>query len=230
MYDIFFLSYDEVNAEENYTNLKERFPALKRVHGVKGILNAHKECARKSFTKYFFVVDGDNEVLEDFDFTYENDLDEEHVLVWRSENAVNGLIYGYGGIKLLPKKLLLNMPEMVVDMTTSLSTKFKIIPELASITRFNTSPFNAWRGGFRECVKLSSKMIDRQKDDETEERLRIWCAEGVNKEWGNFTIRGAQSGKLYGLMNKNNKDALKLINDFNWLHNKFLEDTRDIKE
>lgn len=221
MYDIFFLSYDEQNADQNYELLKSKFFNAKRVHGVTGILNAHKECAKKSLTKFFFVVDGDNIILDDFNFDVHQEFNDENVLVWRSVNSVNKLVYGYGGVKLLPKKLILNVPELIVDMTTSLSKNFKIVDTVASITKFDTSPFNTWRGAFRECVKLSSKIIDRQKDDQTQERLAVWCSEMGDSEFGKYSVAGANAGKEYGSANKNNIDNLKLINDFDWLKQYF---------
>jgi len=59
-FDIVFLSYDEPLAEEHWKRLKKRFPYAQRVHGVKGILKAHKKCAKLARTDYFFVVDGDS--------------------------------------------------------------------------------------------------------------------------------------------------------------------------
>lgn len=56
MYDIVFISYQELNADENYAALKERFPMVKRVHGVKGIHQAHITAAKKCFTKMFWAV------------------------------------------------------------------------------------------------------------------------------------------------------------------------------
>jgi len=223
MYDIFFLSYDEPNADSNFNLLKSKHPQVKRTHGVKGILNAHQECAKRSLTKYFFVVDGDNIILDNFKFEVTDTVNTENVLVWRSINSVNKLIYGYGGVKLLPKSLILNMPELIVDMTTSLSTHFKIVNTIASITKFDTSPFNTWRGAFRECVKLSSKIIDRQKDDQTSQRLDVWCSERGNSDFGEFAINGALEGKKYGNTYKNNIDKLKLMNDFAWLNQYFNE-------
>lgn len=221
LHDIFFLSYDELNADKNYQDLKERFPRAKRVHGVQGILNAHKVCAKKSLTKYFFVVDGDNYILPGFNFEYPIEDNDDTVYVWRALNPVNNLKYGYGGVKLLPKKLILSIPDMIVDMTTSLSKNFKVVPDSASITYFNTSPFNAWRGAFRECVKLASKSIDRQKSDETEKRLDIWCSEGINEPFGEYVLRGANEGREFGYRNRDNTNLLKMINDFKWLEEKF---------
>ena len=222
MYDVFFLSYDELNADANYERLKSKVANAKRIHGVSGILNAHKACAKKSLTKYFFVVDGDSYIVDDFNFIIDkSNIQEDKVLVWRAINPVNKLVYGYGGIKLLPKKLILSKSELIVDMTTSLSGNFGIVDEIASITKFNTSPFNAWRGAFRECVKLSSKTIDRQKEDQTQERLDVWCSINYNAEYGEYVLKGANSGRNFGLTYKNDVNKLKLINDFSWLREQY---------
>ena len=68
MYDIVFISYNEPNAEENWQRLTARFPLAKRVHGVKGIHQAHIAAAKKCFTHMFWVVDGDAVILDTFDF------------------------------------------------------------------------------------------------------------------------------------------------------------------
>ena len=47
MYDICFISYNEPDAEERYEKLSKRFPRIKRVHGVKGIHQAHITAAKK---------------------------------------------------------------------------------------------------------------------------------------------------------------------------------------
>ena len=218
MYDIVFISYNEPNAEENYTRLKSRFPTLRRVHGVKGIHQAHIAAAKKAFTRMFWVVDGDAEVLDTFNFDYtvpDSELDVVHV--WRSRNPVNGLEYGNGGIKLLPKKLTMQMDTSRVDMTTSISTKFKAMDQVSNVTAFNTDPFTSWRSAFRECVKLSSKVIDGQVDDETAHRLDVWCTQTTDEN----ALKGALAGRTYGQENAGNIPALSLINDFDWLHTQF---------
>jgi hypothetical protein len=218
MYDIIFISYQEPNADENFAKLKARFSRSQRVHGVKGIHQAHIAAAKKSFTKMFWVVDGDAEIVDEFNFDYvvpKEDL--ECVHVWRSRNPVNSLEYGYGGVKLLPKSLTQNMNITNTDMTTSISKWFKAMPDVSNITKFNTDPFNSWKSAFRECVKLSSKIIDRQENNETEERLNTWCEETSDID----ARQGAIAGKAYGTEHKNNSEALSKINDFDWLQEKF---------
>lgn len=222
MYDIIFISYQEPNADKNYKNLKNRFPMAKRVHGVKGIHQAHIAAAKKSFTKMFWVVDADAIIIDDFEFDYEvSEWDLDTVHVWRSKNPINGLVYGYGGVKLLPRKLTINMDTSKPDMTTSISEKFKAVNQISNITLFNTDPFNTWKSAFRECVKLSSQIIDRQKNDETRRRLKTWQTVGEDKPFGKYAISGAKAGTEYGKKHQNSPENLSKINDFDWLKEKF---------
>ena len=223
MYDIVFISYNEPEAENNWHNLKARFPRAKRVDGVKGIHQAHIAAAKKCFTKMFWVVDADAKILEDFNFSHRVDeYDEETVHVWRSKNPINDLVYGYGGVKLLPRKLTLNMDTSKADMTTSISKYFKPMQEIANITAFNTGEFETWKSAFRECAKLASKTIDRQNEDETNERLETWKTVGLDRDFGEFAIRGARAGYEFGISSSND---IKLINDFDWLYEQFSKHT-----
>lgn len=222
MYDIVFISYQEPNADKNYDRLKRRFPTAKRIHGVKGIQQAHIAAAKKSFTKMLWIVDGDAEILDDFDFDYiVDDYNLDTVHVWRSQNPVNGLVYGYGGVKLFPKRLTVNMDTSKPDMTTSITDKFKPVEQISNITVFNTDPFSTWKSAFRECVKLSSRVIDRQEDKETKKRLETWCTVGKDQPYGKYAIAGAVAGAEYGKKYKNSLTDLYKINDFEWLKEQF---------
>ena len=63
--DIIFISYDEINAEENWNKLITKAPYAKRIHGIKGIFEAHKAAAELATTELFYVVDADMEILPD---------------------------------------------------------------------------------------------------------------------------------------------------------------------
>ena len=226
MYDIVFISYKEPNAEENFSDLYEKFNTVtmfgdrvKRVKDVKGIHNAHVAAANKVSTSYFYIVDGDAVIVDDFKFDYTTD-DEDFVHVYRSINPINDLVYGYGGVKLFPTNLTKNMDTTTTDMTTSISKNFKIINEVANITAFNTDPFNTWKSAFRECAKLSSKTIRRQKNEETESRLKTWTTVGHDRPFGDYAMAGATAGMEFGLSGGSD---LGLINDFEWLRKKFNE-------
>ncbi len=230
VHDIFFISYHEPCAETNFKKLKEKFPRAQWVKNIKGIHKAHKTAASLAHSDMLWVVDADAEILDDFNFDYEThvwDLDVVHV--WRSRNPINGLEYGYGGVKLFPTTLTLNMDMSNPDMTTSISSKFKVMDQVSNITAFNTDPYSAWRSAFRECVKLSSKIINNQNNDETEERLNEWCSINSNVKYSKYALDGALRGKVYGEKYAGNKKALSKINNFGWLKLYWLISRKRIK-
>jgi hypothetical protein len=225
-YDVVMLSYQEKEADANYAKLLEKVPNAKRVHGVKGIFNAHQRASEIADTKMFYVIDADAILLEDFEFEYFPTVwDEDTVHVWKSKNPINGLVYGFGGLKLFPTQLLRDAKEWRVDFTTSISDKFKPMPATANYTAFNTNPYDTWKSAFRECTKLSSSVIHRSKQDETDERLEIWCTVNNDAKFGEYSITGANAGRKYGTENADDDEALGKINDYEWLHQKFEEDT-----
>ena len=226
LYDIVFISYNEPNADDNYTMLTQRFPRAKRIHGVKGIHQVHIEAARLCDTYMFWVVDGDAHVLDDFTFEHQvPKWQRDQVFVWRSRNPINDLEYGYGGIKLFPVKETLNMDITKTDMTTSISSKFNAMRSVSNITSFNTDEFSTWKSAFRECCKLASKTIRGQVDNETDERLEQWCETGQDALYGKYAIQGACAGRAFGYDNRNSPDILNLINDFDWLYEQFSKHT-----
>lgn len=214
MYDLFFLNHHDPLADHHWTRLHELYPHARRIDGIDGILTAHKFCASQSRTSHFFVIDADNEVLPECDLAMRlPDYDKPYVHIWRARNPLNGLVYGWGGIKLFPKKQFVDRDAMPLDMTMSFS--LKLMPMIGSITHFNTSPYNTWRSAFRESTKLACNATP-----ESRQRLDAWCtvAEGAFADW---CLRGALEGRAYGLANKTNPEALMKINDWSWLEHRF---------
>jgi hypothetical protein len=223
-YDIVFISYKEPNADENYARLLSKRADAKRVHGVVGIHNAHIAAAKLVETDMLWIVDGDALIVDDFNFNYQVPRwNKDVVHVWRSKNPINDLVYGYGGVKLFPRILTIDMDTSKPDMTTSISKKFKAVEDISNITLFNTDPFNTWKSAFRECTKLSSRIIDRQRDDETASRLLTWKTIGIDRKYGKYAIDGAIFGEQFGISCMGNLEKIKLINDFKWLEEKFNE-------
>ena len=220
--DIVFISYDEENADENYEHLIKYFPNAKRVHGVEGIREAHVAAAKLANSNFFFTVDGDNKIIPNSDLSLPEDINENTVYVWRCKNAVNNLVYGFGAIKLWPKKIFSDDLTHYTDHAMTATRNYKVINKLASTTHFNTSPFSAWRSGFREAVKLA-KNIQENADQFSLQRLSIWKSEGSSKPFGEWTIKGAKMGEAFF---KNSQD-IQLINDFEKLKDIFLETKLD---
>lgn len=231
-FDVVFLSYNETFADGNFEILKEAFPDAKRVNGVDGIFNAHKKASEIVNTSMVYIVDADAEITSDFDFSYvppESDRGFSHV--WRSVNPINGLEYGYGGIKLFPTKILRAAEFWQVDFTTSIAEGFKLMDSVSNTSRFNTSTFSTWRSAFRECAKLSSSIIQNGDSNETIQRLEAWCSKGKEKAFGTYAVEGAKAGRAYGETNKKNISAMNKVNDYKWLEELFNETySRDFRD
>ena len=223
MYDIFFISYKESNAKVNLDQLKKISSSVYHIEGVKGIGNAHIQAATKATTDYFFIVDADNFVYDNFQFTNVPNLKEapKAVHVWRCLNPVNQLVYGFGGVKLFPKPMFNEAPENYLDFTMTIAKSgYFIQDKLASETRFNVTPFESWKGGFREVVKLNLE-LHKNFSSVTQSRMETWLSNGKEKLNGEWAILGAKMGRDFSEIHLNQFEELKKINDYDWLQETF---------
>ena len=215
-YDIVFLSYKETGSTDAYKRLTARFNAT-WIKDIEGIFNAHKEAANAVKSDMFWVVDADADISEDFDFSYIPDIyDEEVVHVWASKNPVTGEEYGYGGVKLFNTQQVRDATSWGLDFTTGLSNRFKAMPQISCVTRFNTDAYSTWRSAFRECVKLTLST-----DADSEGRLNSWLNPSADAKFWNQAKRGATEGKAFANLNKDNLEQLNNINDYNWLYERY---------
>ena len=207
-FDFIFLSYDEPNADMHYADLCNKVPWAKRVHGVKGSDAAHKAAAELSETDWFVSVDADNIVdlaFLDQEIKFSNDI---KVLSWTGRNQLNGLRYGNGGLKMWNKQYVLDMKSHEAADTKNSEVDFcwesvyRQYPESYSEVVITGSPFQAWRAGFREGVKMT--LVDGIKVEPYEiknrvwwhnlHRLRMWSTVGAHEDNGLFAVMGSRLG------------------------------------
>jgi len=208
-FDIVFLSYDEPNADLHYADLCAKAPWAKRVHGVKGSDHAHKAAANLSETEWFITVDADNIVDPSF-FNLDLDMTDPKIQVygWCGRNTINGLRYGNGGIKIWKKDFVLNMKTHENSESDRGQVDFcwedgyRNFPRVYSESIITGSPFQAWRAGFREGVKMTLLDGVRVPPQEIQERiwwhnihrLRMWSTVGAHEEHGLYAVYGARLG------------------------------------
>ena len=240
-FDIIFLSYDEPNAEKNWADLLHKAPWAKRVHGVKGFDTAHKACAEKSSTERFITIDGDNIVKKEF-FNQKIDVPSEQTQIsWAGINALNGLAYGNGGPKLWTRDFVANMKTHENADSERAQTDFcwenNYIHDntIWSTTYITETPFQAFKAGFREGVKMSlyyGEAVDNKEflnkiPGLNLKRLQTWCSVGCHHQNGLWAIYGARLGcKLTNLTNWNRA----LISDYDWFKDFWDNDIKDINE
>ena len=232
--DCVYLSYDEPNKEENWAKIKNMVPWAVRVDGVKGSDAAHKAAADASTTDRFILIDGDNIPNPTFfDQTLTLPLEDQNcVFRWKALNHVNGLIYGNGGLSCWTKDFIYNMKtHEASDGSDDTAVEFCFDPQYIamydcySTTYPNASPFQAWRAGFREGVKMCLNRGTRPTITEFKEQvhkrnldhLTIWHNVGRDVENGIYAILGARMG-TYMTMITPTWDYTQ-VQDFDYLKN-----------
>lgn len=282
-FDVIFMSYYEKNADENFETLKKLVPNAKRVNGVKGILNAYNACRELSETTFYYIVEGDSIVCNDFDFklpiqwcknimyfinkkadiinvSWKNTLmpgfgkyatvnvtpREESVdfakvctdlsVCWDTINPVNGEIAPHSPIGLTFKS---NKPYEYYEKNTengqfrteadTFKTTGIFTRRIGSIDAFNSSPYDAWKAGFRIGNKLAYRILNIKKTNHNaiyqEERLHHWESVGYDRHNGKYCIEGVKLGKSLAL--KDDNWWLKYretSQDFNNLKNIFIKE------
>lgn len=237
-FDVFYLSYDEPQKEEYWAKVQELAPWAKRVDGIKGFDSAHKACAMQSETDRFITIDGDNIVYPEF-FELELDIPEklkDATLSWAGRNTINGLAYGNGGLKLWTKDFVLKMrthenatrDEEKVDFCWD--AQYVQLNNIYSDTCPNGSPFQAFRAGFREGVKMTldrgmkagDGSVARYVHQKNYRRLLIWASIGADVENGLWAIYGTRLG-IYMANIEASFDIAK-ISDYDWFKKYFYEE------
>ena len=215
--DCIYLSYDEPQKEEFWLKIKNMVPWARRVDGVKGSDAAHKAAAEESFTERFILIDGDNLPDMEFfnlelDFTDKPEEYQKAQYRWRAINHINGLRYGNGGMSCWTKEYVMNMKTHeasdgndthTVDFCLDYqNTLYWSMYDCYSTTYPNYTPFQAWRAGFREGVKMclvGGKVPDindfkRSVASRNMNNLTIWHNVGTDVENGIWAIYGARLG------------------------------------
>ena len=209
--DTIYLSYDEPNKEEHWIKIKNMVPWAKRVDGVKGSDAAHKAAAAASDTDRFVLVDGDN-VPEPAFFNLQLTIDSSNidcVFRYRAKNHINGLMYGNGGLSIWTQDFVNAMRTHEntdgrdeTNVEFCFDPKYVAMHDCYSTTYPNGTPFQAWRAGFREGVKMCLDRGRRPTVSEFRDRvharnldhLTIWHNVGADVENGLWAIAGSRHG------------------------------------
>ena len=239
--DLFYLSYDEPNCEEHWADLLNKVPWAKRVHGVKGFDAAHKECARQSETDRFITIDADNIVNEDF---FDQDLvmpESDSIYSWNAKNMLNGLCYGNGGVKCWPKEYVLAMrTHEEADDGEGMEFCWKLnyvqMNDVFSEVYQTHTPYQAFRAGFREGVKMSLAEGKRVSAEnfrkeiwwQNFQRLQVWCNIGSDVENGLWAIYGARLGCYHAVLDQDFDN--NLIADYAWFNDFFAKTSGDVDD
>lgn len=235
--DVIYLSYDEPQKEEFWLKIKNMVPWAKRVDGVKGSDAAHKAAARASDTERFILIDGDNMPDEAFfnmqlDFTGKDPVYKKAQYRWKAINHINGLRYGNGGMSSWTKDYVMNMETHEASKGSNLTTVdfcldsqdtiYWAMWDCFSTTYPNSTPFQAWRAGFREGVKMCLSEGTRPNVEQFKgavstrnlNNLTIWHNVGMDVENGDWAILGSRLGTYMTMLSNWNPKDVQWFDNF----------------
>jgi hypothetical protein len=157
------------------------------------------------------LIDGDN-VPDAAFFNLQLRLDDTNrdaVFRWKARNHINGLTYGNGGLSCWTREFVERMQtheatdgraETVVEFC--FDPKYIPMHDCYSTTYPNGTPFQAWRAGFREGVKMcldrgarpTLKEFEQRVHSRNYDNLCVWQSVGRDVENGDWAILGARHG------------------------------------
>ena len=165
-----------------------------------------------------------------------------HCITWNSINPINGEIKNHSPIGLAFKSdnpynwksdTNFNIPHYYNnDISNEISSKsieadsFKVqgIPcnTIASIDFFNSSPYDAWKTGFRIGNKLTFRLLNLNLNLKEEERLNHWATVGYEQKNGKYCIEGVTYGiKCAKICNNWIEEYKNTSDNYDWLKETF---------
>ena len=238
--DCIYLSYDEPQKEEFWLKIKNMIPWARRVDGVKGSDAAHKAAAEESFTERFILIDGDNMPDMEFfnlelDFTDKDPSYKQAQYRWKAINSINGLRYGNGGMSSWTKTYVENMrtheasdgnDKSTVDFCLDSSDNlYWSMHDCYSTTYPDYTPFQAFRAGFREGVKMclvggvkpEIEAFRRSTSSRNLNHLTIWHNVGMDVDNGKWAILGSRLGTHVTMLTDWDPQNVQWFDNYNLL-------------
>lgn len=172
MTDVIFLSHDETRANGNFDRLRSQVPWAQHVSGISGIREAMIAAADSSQSEFFFLVDADNWVLDEFNQLFVERAEAKAAIYYATNDF--GMTYGHGGIKYLSKSMLSGLSNSrYLDFSDRIFRgRYPVVPKVLSHHQLGEG-FQRWRAIFRELTKNALR---------NEERLAEWL-QNAEAKW-----------------------------------------------
>ncbi len=219
--DIVYLSYDEPLADELYARLQQVFGRdIKRLHGVSPLRRALKLTAELVDTEHYWLADGDFEI----DLSFEPARvppqgDDIAMTVLQARNALNGLTYGNGGLKVIRTEAMRQMSDETVDVLAAIG-KAEFLPICAGVTRINQTPYHAWKAAYREVAMISRGSEYGMEPHWAKIVIDSWVSGGDGIHAA-YCTSGAYAGIEFARRVHADSEQWQQINDPVWLRRQF---------
>lgn len=190
--NVFFVSYDEVNADANFEELLKQAPYAGRIHGIQGMVPALKKCAESATTPWFWAVFGKTKIVDNFNWAWTPDFFKNPCnYVFHGYNPVLEHAYGHGGVILYNTEWVESVKDWGFDFT--MSHELETVPILSTYVDYANTPMTAWRTAVREGYKLAYH-LSRRPSIEDEFILDLWLTKDATEN-GPWSKLGAHMGQ-----------------------------------
>lgn len=211
-HDIFFISFDETNAEANWKRLLQLHPHAKRLHAVGSISEAHVLCDQLASTECFWTIDGDNWLISALpagavpvaDLTFAQAID-----------PIDETISTMGAIKLWKKGSFINTDMSRGDFCRYATQTTHSAQDVLSIHRYNATPYETWRKSFRHMAKCFAGIIPASALQQNIRKMEL------HKTLSIWSYRGYLDARNFIDECAGDFEQINLINDYSWLEMKF---------
>lgn len=215
--DAVMLSFDEPLADTLHARLERVLGRpVKRLHGVRGMRRAYRLCAELADSDEFLLVDGDFAIDTGFAAAEVHPPEG-----WRVDA---GVACGQPGqrSRLRVRRAEVSPPQRAARdgpghrraRRASRAPEFCLT--VAGTTRFNQTPYHAWKAGFRECAMLARGSEYGMAEGDTQERIAAWTASS-GREFASFTAVGARDGIAFTREAADDPQRFEVLNDSAWL-------------
>jgi hypothetical protein len=173
-FDVFFISYDEPNAEVNFDCLLDKFKESKRIEGIDGTSNAYAEVFKQATTDFVYIVEGDNFVLDTFKFTEPVD---DNIHAWPCINRSTQTNSFNGGIKLFPVEPMKTHSFNKVDVLLGIDYPCFYEEIAGSVHAFDTDEVHTVSHTIKQYLRLS--MMKNVGEPGIDEEWNRW----IDPQW-----------------------------------------------
>jgi hypothetical protein len=151
-FKVFFISYDEPNADVNYDCLLERYKGeTVRITDIAGIANAYAEVFKQATTDFVYIVEGDNFVLDTVEFKEPTD---DNIHAWPCINRSTQTPSFNGGIKLFPVEPMRGHTFNKIDVLLNIDYPCFYEETAWSVHGFDTDEFHTVSHTIKQYLRL----------------------------------------------------------------------------
>lgn len=210
MYDIFMISYKNLQNKDNIYYMKQqRYPNIQIIEDVENIRDAYKKILDLANTSMVYIMDDNTTSMSHFNFDFEPPKmrHKKTAYKWKTRNTCTNLDTYSDGIRLLPISII---KDLALDTTGKVESNIVYqYKDIISFYKTQTSPIITWSSAFKSTLELLLNGEIKEAND--------WLTIKSDYKHNRFSTMGAKAAHDFYKKNKHNKSKLRNIHDINYI-------------